>query len=329
MNSKFISIGDITNDAFIKLKDATVNCDISSERCTISMRWGDKIPYESVTVVEGVGNSPNASVCASRLGLPVALVSFVGNDKHGEECVNAIAAAGVDTQYIQRQDGKSTNYHYVLSYEAERTILVRHESFNYSLPNIPENTEWIYLSSVGEAGEAFHSDVISWVDNHPNTKLIFQPGTFQMKLGYERLKEVYKRAHLFVCNKEEAQRILKHNTTDIQTLLEEMHSRGPNLVSITDGPKGAYLYDGNTTLYVPQYPDIAQPKERTGAGDAYTSTLAVFIAKGYSLKDALIRAPINAMSVVQKTGAQAGLLSEAELEKYLSDAPDYYKVKTS
>ena len=65
----FLAIGDIVVDAFIRLKDAKVHCKINSEECEICMRWGDKIPYESVEVVSGVGNSANAAVAAARLGL--------------------------------------------------------------------------------------------------------------------------------------------------------------------------------------------------------------------------------------------------------------------
>ena len=64
-----LAIGDVVIDAFIKLKDARVHCNIKDEECEICMRWGDKIPFESATVVPGVGNCANAAVSASRLGL--------------------------------------------------------------------------------------------------------------------------------------------------------------------------------------------------------------------------------------------------------------------
>ncbi len=49
------------------------------------------------------------------------------------------------------------------------------------------------------------------------------------------------------------------------------------------------------------------------------------LAKGNTIEGALQWAPINSMSVVQKLGAQAGLLSEEELEAWLRKAPDWYK----
>ena len=325
MNTEtFIAIGDITADSFITLKDAAVHCDIASDTCTITMRWGDKIPYKDVTVVPAVGNSPNAAVSASRLGLPTGLVSYIGDDRGGDECIRVLENEGIDTSLVAREPGKTTNHHYVLSYEAERTILVRHESFSYEFPDLPDTATWLYLSSVGQSGEPLHDRVVRWVADHPNANLVFQPGTFQMELGYDRLKDVYRAARLFVCNKQEAQRILKTDETDMKTLLTSLRDLGPDIVSITDGPAGAYATDGNAMHVVPPYPDIAPPKERTGAGDAYTSTLAAFLAKGRTLADALLRAPINAMSVVQHVGAQRGLLTEEELERYLEKAPDDY-----
>ncbi len=327
MNSPtFITLGDVTSDAFITLQEADVHCDVVTEKCTITMRWGDKIPYRDVTVVPAVGNSANAAVSASRLGLSTALVSFVGDDKNGEECVTVLQNENVDTSYIAKQPGKKTNYHYVLSYNAERTILVRHESFSYTLPNIPDTVAWLYFSSVGESAEALHDDVANWVAQHPDTKLVFQPGTFQMRLGYDRLKDLYACAYLFICNKQEAQRILNSQEVTIKVLLQEMHRKGPTIVVITDGPNGAYAFNGDTVYFIPQYPDIGPPKERTGAGDAFSSALAAFLAKGFSLKDALLRAPINSMSVVQYIGAQKGLLTEQDIERYLQKAPEMYTV---
>lgn len=326
MVPKIITIGDTTNDAFIELQDANVNCNIDSEECTISMQWGDKIPYKDVVVVNAVGNSANSAVSTSRLEIPTALVSFLGDDDFGKKCIKALEDENVISDYITIEPNKKTNYHYVLSFNAERTILVRHESFTYNLPNIPENTEWIYFSSVGEAAESFHDDISNWVKSHKNTKLVFQPGTFQMKLGYDRLREVYKNTYLFVCNKQESKKILNTKEMNIKNLLKMLYNHGPKIVIITDGPDGAYAYEGNTTYFVPQYPDPHTPKERTGAGDAFTSTLMAFLSYGYSLQDSLLRAPINSMSVVQHIGAQKGLLTKNEIESYLKKAPKEYKV---
>src|SRR3990167_7600457 len=143
----FIAIGDIVTDAFIKLKDASVHCDINNEKCEICMAFADKIPYESVEEVSAVGNASNASVAAAKLGLKSALVSNLGDDSNGHECLETLRVAGVDTQYVTVHAGKKSNYHYVLWYENERTILIKHETYDRKLPDI-DSPKWLYFSSL-------------------------------------------------------------------------------------------------------------------------------------------------------------------------------------
>ena len=103
---------------------------------------------------------------------------------------------------------------------------------------------------------------------------------------------------------------------------------GPKIVVITDGPKGAHAYDSETkeVWTVPMYPDLKDPVDRTGAGDAFASTVVAALALGKPLADALEWGPINSMSVVQEIGAQKGLLSQEKLLGYLDGAPKEYKV---
>ncbi|MFA6519839.1 MAG: carbohydrate kinase family protein [Candidatus Paceibacterota bacterium] len=322
----FIAIGDTAVDEFIRLKDAHINCGINHEDCTISMKWGDKIPYDFSVLVPGVGNAANAAVAAKRLGLSSAFVSNVGNDRYGEDILAMFAQEGVDTKYVRVNDGIPTNHHYVLWYEAERTILIRHEEYPYIIPEGFEAPKWLYLSSTGENADGFHDALAAWLSEHPETKLAFQPGTYQIKMGKEKLKELYAATEIFACNKEEAQTILGTNETDMKTLLEMMRVQGPKTVLITDGVNGAYAFDGTTMLKVPMYPDPEPAYDRTGAGDAMSSTFVTAVALGKSLHDALLWGPVNSMSVVSEIGAQKGLLTRDALEKYLHDAPPSYSV---
>jgi ribokinase len=324
----FVAIGDTTVDEFIRLKEARVSCDINDENCTISMKWGDKIPFESATLIPGVGNAANAAVAAARLGLSTGFISNIGHDRYGEDILGTFKKEGLSTEYIRVHEGIPTNHHYVLLYEAERTILIRHEKYPYALPEQWASPRWIYLSSTGENSEAFHHELAAWLIAHPETKLAFQPGTFQMEMGKTKLTDLYKATELVACNKEEAERILEVGETSIGELLEKMRELGPRLVVITDGPRGAYTFDGTEKLSISMYPDIAPPVDRTGAGDATTSTIVAALALGKSLKEALLWGPVNSMSVVQELGAQKGLLTREALEKYLADAPPSYQVNT-
>ncbi len=320
-----IAIGDIVTDAFIRLKDAEAYCDIDQENCKLCVRFGDKVPYEFVEVVKAVGNCANASVCGARLGLHTALLSTVGSDINGKECLEELTKNNVSTELMSTNTEFPTNYHYVLWYGPERTILVKHAPFPYSIPANMTAPKWIYLTSTGETAESFHHEIVEWMKSHPETKLAFQPGTFQMKLGRDKLADVYKASEIFFCNVQEAERILDITEHDKIKLMKALAELGPKTIIMTDGINGAYAYDGTDCWFMPVYPHT--PIERTGAGDAYASTIVSCLAMGMTLEQALMWAPINSMSVVQYIGAQKGLLTKEKIEEFLAKAPADYKIK--
>ncbi|MBP6924101.1 MAG: carbohydrate kinase family protein [Candidatus Pacebacteria bacterium] len=323
----FVAVGDILIDAFIKLnKDmADVSIDLDTGRKTLHMPFGGKIPYDDVVTVPAVGNSPNAAVAAHRLGLETALVTNIGNDKFGKECLDALRQESIHTDFVKIHEGKKTNYHYVLRYGAERTILIQHETYPYSLPDFPVPPRYIYFSSVGEHGIAFHHEIAKYVKDNAETKLVFQPGTFQIKLGVEELRDLYEVTEIFFCNLEEAQEILKTTERHVPTLIRGLRALGPKMPVITDGPNGAYVIDADDQAWhMPMYPDPSDPVDRTGAGDSFSATFTSAIALGFSPEEALSWGPINSMSVVQYVGAQAGLLTREKLEEYLTHRPAEY-----
>ncbi len=321
----FIGIGDLVTDAFIELDSAWVETDNPEGKKELCMKFGDKLPFKDVTVVSGCGNSANASVAAYRLGLSSGLISHVGDDTFGKEQILSLKKEGVSTKYISVHSNLKSNYHYVLRLGAERTILVKHTEFPYSLPKI-SSPKAIYLSSLSKNSLSFHTEITKYLKENPTVKLIFQPGTFQIKLGYEALKELYEHTYLFFCNKEEAQQILNIQEEDIKILLQKIKDLGPQIPIITDGPRGAYtLYEGKF-LFVPPYPDPKEPVDRTGAGDSFASTISSALILGKTIEEALLWGPINSMSVVQYIGAQKGLLTQKEIEQYIKQAPVEYKV---
>jgi len=323
----FIAIGDTTTDAFIRIKQASVHRDDPDGLEKICLTNGSKIPYEMLKVVPAVGNSPNAAVSAARLGLKSALVTNIGDDAFGKEDMETLKGNGVDTRFVHMHEGKKSNYHFVLWHKAERTILIKHEEYPYQFPDVG-NPKWFYFSSVGENSIDYHHQIAEYLKTHPDTKLAFQPGTFQIKLGHEALKDLYLETDVFFCNKEESQLILnKHDQDSIPELAREISGLGPKIAVITDGPNGAYAFDGTDVWFMPPYPDPAPPYERTGAGDSFSSTFTSALALGKRVDEALMWGPVNSMSVVQKIGAQEGLLPREELEKYLAERPSDYEPK--
>lgn len=126
-----------------------------------------------------------------------------------------------------------------------------------------------------------------------------------------------------MCNKEESQKILNSKEENMKTLAENIRKLGPEIVVLTDGPNGAYMLNNKDFWFIEKFPDEQPPYERTGAGDAFSSTFVSALALGKTPEEALRCGPVNSMSVVQYIGAQEGLLSRTKLEEYLEKSPNY------
>lgn len=324
-----LSVGDVVTDAFIKLLDDQAEVFEENGTKWLAMPFATKLPFDHVEIAQAVGNASNAAVALARLGVNTGFMTNVGGDPEGRDIITALHHNGVDTRFVRINPNKKSNYHYVLWYKDERTILIKHEEYDYHWPHLRPNEipRWIYFSSISERAIEYHDQLADWLDENPGVRLAFQPGTFQMKAGTERLKRIYQRTEVLVLNREEAALVSGGTRDNLHDLFDRLHALGPKIVIITDGPAGAYASDGHQRLSMPLYPDPSAPKERTGAGDAFASTLVGALVKGLSLEEALKWAPINSMSVVQHVGAQEGLLNERQLLEWLHHAPEGYLPK--
>lgn len=323
-----VCIGDVVMDAFIGLKEAHVEWGKHHEHPELEMAFATKIPYESLTVATAVGNASNVVVGARRLGLKTAIITAIGGDQYGKQVLDHYHKEGVSAEYIKINKSKPTNYHFVLNYKAERTILIKHEEYDYYDPRkLNGDTNWLYFSSIAEHTLPFHKKVGEYLKKHPDVRMGFNPGTFQLRFGTEKLREIYKHTYVLFVNREEAQFILHSKNEDIDPLFKGLHKLGPKVVVITDGPAGAYASDGVNKYFMPPYPDPKPPVSRTGAGDAFSTGFFCGLVYGLSVQDALRWAPIESMHVVQYFGAQTGLLSKPALTALLKKAPKNYKPK--
>lgn len=322
-----LSIGDIVTDAFIKLRDDQARVDTDPDGSKrLSMDFGSKPPYDHVDIIQAVGPAPNAAVSCARLGVHSGLMAYLGDDLPGRESLDYLKQQNVDGNTLSVQSGMKSNYWYVLRYGAERTILVKNEPYDYRWQEPTQVPDWIYLTAIDERSWDLHLELSDYITAHPEVKLVFQPGTFHFRWGTEKLTKLYSQTHMLCLNKEEAAQVAGIESTDIAELAAALHNLGPQIVVITDGPNGSYASDSNRVLSIPNYPDPAPPVDRTGAGDAFASTITAALAMGNSLEVAMTWAPINSAFVCQQLGAQAGLLSREQIEGYLHAAPSDYAV---
>lgn len=324
---RILAIGDVFTDAFIQLDDATTKVIKEADgKEWLALPFGQKPPYTRVDIVRSVGPSPNAAVSFARLGLDSALMAWIGGDDVGREAMEHLQSERVDTASMVREDDKQTSYWYVLRYQADRTMLVKSEHYRYEWRDPATTPDWVYLSYLGADSWPLHEGLLDYLERNPDTKLVFQPGTFHFKWGREKLAAIYRRSHVVVMNREEAVEVTGASYDDLHGLFAAFHELGPKIVVITDGPNGSYASFDGRAVTIPNYPDVAPPFERTGAGDAFASTIVAALALGETMETALTWAPINSMNVVQKLGAQAGLQTRDDIAEWLTKAPAEYKV---
>lgn len=305
-----ISIGDATIDTFLLIHDIEIKNINGSQKAILN--WGDKLPVDEFyrTVA---GNAANNAVGSSRLGLKTAFYTVLAHDMGGREIVHKMEKEGVSSRYIEKNDRHPTNASTVLSFQGERTIFVYHEHRKYKLPNLVPSS-WVYLTSMGVGFEKIHKDLVKYIDKY-KVRLGFNPGTFQLRAGVKVNEPILKRTDLLSLNVEEAQSWVGEHGRDPEALCKHLVKLGPKAVALTDGRSGAYSFSQEGFYYIPEYPG---PKlEATGAGDAFTTAYISALFYGLPHKEALRWAPVNAGSVVQQIGPQAGLLTRAEIEKYL------------
>lgn len=315
-----IAVGDTTQDIFLGMSEASVQCDLDGTHCKICFDYADKIAVDTKTDVPAVGNAANHAIGIARQELRAALYTLVGDDVQGHLAHDVLHDEGVDTEYVQFDPNNGTNFSAVINYKGERTIFVYHEPRDYRLPQF-RSSRWIYLTSASGDGVAkLHQQVLSWLMSNPEVQLSFNPGTHQIKLGREALQPLLARTGVLFLNREEAARILGVKTNDPKELIQGFHKVGVKIMVLTDGPAGAYASDGKTIWFLNIFDGPVV--ERTGCGDAFGSGFMGALIAGKNIEEAMLYGNANSTSVLQYIGAREGLLSVSAMKKMIAANPD-------
>ena len=148
-----------------------------------------------------------------------------------------------------------------------------------------------------------------------NIKIAFNPSSYQTKKGISRLSKIIKKTNILILNKEEAQDLVGKDS--VEYLLKRLSSHGPEVVIITDGKYGSYIYDHTTIYHL--IPKKIKVIEATGAGDAFASSFVSSYIQNKDIILALNTAQTNSESVLLNYGAKNQLLKKEELKKKLGN----------
>ena len=328
-NFDVVCLGDVVTDEFIRLPDGPVRLRVEDETRWIEIPLGEKLILEEDSLPVTGGSAANAAVAMSRLGLRVGLASFLAHDQIGLDILSAMRSEDVDTSLIHVDTPSHTVRNFVLTFGAERTILVRHADFNYHWKKFRDHEvpAWLYVNSLGPDALAYQDELADWLDQFSNVRLAFQPGTFQLELGTERLARLYARAEVLLCSQAAANAITGVAASDPGHVLDELLRLGSRNVVVFDDNGGAVAASADERLQIDPYVGAEPPIDRTGAGDAFSSTVVAALVNGLSLREALRWASVNHATVSGQYGTQSGLVRSDDLSQRLATAPPQFSTR--
>ena len=265
------------------------------------------------------GKGSNQAVGAARLGAESHLVAVIGTDLFGDIAVNLYRQEGVGTEFLRRTTERNTGVGFILlNAEGQNEIVLDMGANHLFSPHDVDRAENLIarsdaVLSVLEISPVTAARGMQLARQH-GAIAILNPAPAQ-PLDDSLLVNV----DVLTPNETEL-RILSglapDDPTDILELAHRLQQRGVKHVVVTRGENGALIVsaDGSVDHVPGQKVDVV---DTTGAGDAFTCALAVALAEGTSLKEAVRFATYAGASACTKLGVIPALAYRAEVEKMM------------
>ena len=315
-----LSVGGAAYDLFVRVEPTVTE---KNGHEVIELPVGSKVQINDVHETCG-GGAANTSTGLQRLGLSARFCGIVGSDKWGERMLETLRAEGIDTTGATMIDDEMTGFSVILLLpNGERTIL-HHAGTNSHLHDVTfdrdalKMVDAVYLNRLSDDACVIQDDIVGMLINRPQLHLTWNPGGCQITEGmrHKDAAALLKVTNLLLLNKEEAMTFT--GASDIRSALKMLIDAGAQHVIITDGKEGAYGAEHTGITHMGSRTDIT-PIDTTGAGDAFGSAATWALLTGHPLPFALKAGTLNAASVVCAIGAQAGLLTDTEINLALRD----------
>jgi len=272
----------------------------------------EKLPVPGETILGGVflmnpgGKGANQAVAAARLGGNVTFITKTGNDLFGNQAVELFVRENIDSQYIVKDHEFPSGVALITVDSAgENSIVVAPGSNGNLLKNdFPVNLfeggrfEILLLQLEIPISTVEYSAIKA---SEKGIKVILNPAPAQ-KLPENLLRHTW----LITPNESETEILTGLKITNI-TAAEKaasiLQEKGVVNVVITLGSEGAFLKSESFTGLIPGIK--VKAVDTTAAGDVFNGALAVSLAEGKDLKEAVFFANKAASISVTRLGAQA------------------------
>lgn len=274
-------------------------------------------PGETVTGAElslfPGGKGANQAVAAARLGAEVAMLGRVGEDSFGVELVENLRDNGVETNRIEAFPDAPTGSAFItVTPDGENAIVVSpgaNRSFGPDeVEAASEDLEraWVLVAQLEVEVEAVETAARIVAGNGGRLLLNLAPPR-------EVPGELLRLSDPLVVNEHEAAFLLGEDALDPEESAVKLLDLGPPSAVVTLGASGAILATGESSRHFPA-PEV-EAIDTTGAGDAFMGALAVKLAEGTPLEEAVPYAVLAGAVAVTREGAQGSLPAPEDIEK--------------
>jgi ribokinase len=280
----------------------------------------DHIPVPGETVLSGSffmnagGKGANQAVAVARLGGEVVFISKLGNDLFGKQFSQLFNHEGIDTRLIQFDESLPSGVALITVDQAGENSIVVASGANANLQNDDLKGA---LSTIDTAGIVLLQleipiQTVNYVVNYAaanGVRVILNPAPAQV-LSPELLSGV----DILTPNKTEAGMLAGMEVTNLETAgaaARIICDKGVKNVVVTMGSLGAVICE-NGDLSVQAVRKV-ETVDSTAAGDVFNGALAVALAEGKVLKEAVAFACEAASISVTRLGAQSSIPYRNEL----------------
>ena len=265
-----------------------------------------RLPARGETVIGGRfreapgGKGANAAAAAARLGVAASFVGLVGRDD--------LERAGVDVTYLGESD-TSTGVAAILVDEGGQNVIAVASGANADVA--PAHVGTAFDSMVAE-----HSVVLANLEI-PDGAV----GAAAARASERRWPVVLNPAPARPLSREviAACEVIVANEAEAAALdgVDSLLANGAGAVVVTRGAQGADLHRLEDPIHhQPVFPvDVV---DTTGAGDAFCAALAVALAEGRDLDDAVRWGAAAGALACRDVGARTALPTRAEVEELLT-----------
>ncbi|MCS2608486.1 carbohydrate kinase family protein [Halomonas dongshanensis] len=298
----------------------------ASAEFTEAIEYGNKIDFENSIVSIG-GGGGNVSTSFSRLGVDVSLCSRIGKDLQGSEVQKILKKEKINLNNLQIDNVNATGNAFIAQSNGDPLIMAHRAANNEININLidPSNLNNVNLLYISSLSGAAINDLSIFIKNvkkaNPDLFIAINPGSTQLKENnLDALYNCLSMTDMMIVNKKESI-ILSENLQrtsyyirncklgvldEKSAIVSPILNLGVKYLCVTKASDGSVLYSPKEVVNFKAIETIY--KNGLGAGDAFGSTLAYGIVQGYSVRQSLLLASLNAASVVSKFDTQSGLL---------------------